>query len=165
MLHGRVLDYGCGIGDFLRFRHKSSGVDINPYSVDYCKSRGLDAQLVKDGMIPHPESSFDSVVMDNVLEHIPSVGVGRVIAEVMRVLRPGGRLLIGVPGIRGYAADADHKCFYTESDVIKLLSTYGASPKHVLHAPLRSQWASRHMNQYCIYIAFESRSIDMYRPA
>jgi len=156
MLQGRVLDYGCGIGDFLSFRNNSSGVDINQYGVDYCKSRGLEVQLVKDGIIPHPESSVDSVIMDNVLEHIPPADVDRTIGEIMRVLRPGGTLLIGVPGIRGYAADSDHKCFYTETDVINLLSGYGANPKDVLHAPLRSQWANRHMSQFCVYISFET---------
>lgn len=160
MLQGRVLDYGCGIGDFLRYRHNSSGVDINQYGVDYCKSRGLDVQLAKGGMIPHPESSFDSVILDNVLEHIPPVDVDRVIGEIMRVLQPGGRLLIGVPGIKGYAADCDHKRFYTETDVINLLSRYGASPVKTLHMPLRSKWATRHLSQYCVYISFECSDID-----
>ena len=155
MLEGRVLDYGCGIGDFLYYRDNSSGVDINRFGVDHCKSRGLDVRLVKDGVIPHPESSFDSVILDNVLEHVPPADVDRTIDEVMRVLRPGGTLLIGVPGIRGYKADSDHKCFYTEADVIQLIAGYGAWPKKVLHAPLRSHWANRHMSQYCIYISFE----------
>ncbi|HYQ72778.1 MAG TPA: class I SAM-dependent methyltransferase [Gammaproteobacteria bacterium] len=164
MLQGRVLDYGCGIGDFLRYRDNSSGVDINQYGVDYCKSLGLDVQLAKGGMIPHPESSFDSVILDNVLEHIPPVDVDRVIGEIMRVLRPGGRLLIGVPGIKGYAADNDHKRFYTETDVINLLSPYGANPLQTLHAPLRSKWATQHLSQYCIYISFECGSRDTPHP-
>jgi SAM-dependent methyltransferase len=155
MLAGRILDYGCGIGDFLFYRKNSSGVDINQHGVDYCKSRGLDVRLVTDGIIPHTESSFDSVILDNVLEHIPPADVDRTLDEIMRVLRPGGTLLVGVPGIKGYAADSDHKCFYTESDVISLLAGYGAIPKKVLHAPFRSQWANRHMSQYCVYIAFK----------
>jgi len=155
MLSGRILDFGCGLGDFLKYRKHSVGVDVNQQLVDYCQSQGLDARLLEDGRIPYPESSFDSVVMDNVLEHIPELDAGNVIKEIMRVLRPNGTLLVGVPGRKGYAADSDHKCFYTGPDLKALLSRHGGRLVKTRHMPLWFPGVDKYLRQYCIYAAFE----------
>lgn len=155
MLPGRVLDFGCGIGDFLKYRKHSVGVDVNQQLVDYCQSQGLDARLIEDGCIPYPESSFDSVVMDNVLEHIPELDAGNVIKEIMRVLRPNGTLLVGVPGRKGYAADSDHKCFYAGPDLESLVVRHGGRLVKTRHMPLWFPGVDKYLRQYCIYAAFE----------
>ena len=69
-LHGRTVDVGCGIGDFLQFRPNTIGVDINAHTVAYCKARGLDARLMEPDVLPFEDGSFDSALMDNWLEHI-----------------------------------------------------------------------------------------------
>lgn len=155
MLHGRVLDFGCGIGDFLKYMKNSVGVDVNQQLVDYCQSCDLDASLIRDGCISYPDSSFDSVVMDNVLEHISEADADRVIGEIMRVLRPSGTLLVGVPGQKGYAADSDHKCFYTVQDLESLLNRHGCRLVKTRHMPLRFPGFDKHLSQYCIYSSFE----------
>ncbi len=153
-LEGRVLDFGCGIGDFLRFRPGTTGVDINPHNVGFCRDRGLDARLIEDGHIPFPDRSFDAAVMDNVLEHIPESSVDGVMRELLRVLRPGGLLLIGVPGEKGYAADDDHRCFYAEGDLVALLGRHGCRLVKVFHMPLRLPRLRHMLSQYCIYALF-----------
>jgi SAM-dependent methyltransferase len=155
MVHGRVLDFGCGIGDFLQYMKGSVGIDVNQQLVGYCQSLGLDARLIKDGSIPYPDSSFDSVVMDNVLEHIPQADAGRVIAEIMRVLSQSGTLLIGVPGSKGYAADPDHKCFYTLQDLDVLLNSHGCRRVKTRYMPIRFPGLDKHLSQYCIYSVFK----------
>jgi SAM-dependent methyltransferase len=92
--------------------------------------------------------------MDNVLEHIPSQRADAVIDEVLRVLKPGGTLLIGVPGRKGYAADPDHKCFYGESDLEQLMSAHGCRMRKLIHMPIGGAFADKHLTQYCIYAAF-----------
>ena len=38
---GRVLDVGCGIGDFVRLTKNAVGIDINPFNVEFCKKMVL----------------------------------------------------------------------------------------------------------------------------
>jgi len=84
-LHGRTVDVGCGIGDFLQFRPNTIGVDINAHTVAYCKARGLDARLMEPDVLPFEDASFDSALMDNVLEHIAEPAA--LLRELRRVLR------------------------------------------------------------------------------
>lgn len=154
MLHGKILDFGCGIGDFLKYMKNSAGVDVNQQLVSYCQSHGLDARLIRDGCIPYPDASFDSVVMDNVLEHIPESDADEVIKDIMRVLRPNGTLLVGVPGQKGYTADSDHKCFYTGPDLEVLLHRRGGRLVKTRRMPLWFPGVDKYLRQYCIYAAF-----------
>ncbi len=152
-LFGRVLDVGCGIGDFLDFRPGAIGLDINPYAVEWCKKRGLDARLMEVDHLPFSNDSFDGVVLDNVLEHLAIPD--KLIAEIERVLVPGGRVLIGVPGKRGYAADSDHKKFYSEEDLKKTMYEKGFSCKEFFFMPVKSGILDSFLPQYCLYGVFE----------
>ena len=151
-LRGRVLDVGCGIGDFLAFRKSTIGVDINPLLVDWCRQRGLPASLMAPDVLPFGDQEFDGVVLDTVLEHlddpVPLLG------EVHRVLRPGGTFIVGVPGEKGYALDADHRRYYSKADLNACLASAGFATRTILHMPLRSGWLSRRMRQCCLYGIF-----------
>lgn len=151
-LEGRVLDIGCGIGDFLAFRPGTIGVDINPRLVDWCRQRGLDAHAMPVDQLPVEDASFDGAVLDNVLEHIADPMP--LLAEAKRVLRPGGTLLIGVPGRRGYAADPDHKVFYDADSLIETLGAAGFARGRLFAMPLPWGWLDRMIPQYCLYGTF-----------
>jgi SAM-dependent methyltransferase len=153
-LKGRTLDIGCGIGDMLRFRPGTIGVDINPRNVDYCRQLGFEARVMIPDELPFATGSFDSAILDNVLEHI--VDPAPLLAEVRRVLRPGGSFVVGVPGQRGYASDDDHKVFYDEAGLKARLVVAGFTPGRVHHIPLRSAWLDRKMRQYCVYGVFSN---------
>jgi SAM-dependent methyltransferase len=46
LLKGRVINFGCGVGELLqRLPVDSVGLDINPASVAYCRSKALDVRL------------------------------------------------------------------------------------------------------------------------
>jgi SAM-dependent methyltransferase len=153
-LTGRLLDVGCGIGDMVAFRANSVGVDINPRNVEYCRERGLEAKVMDTDVLPFDDAGFDSVLLDNVLEHI--VEPAPLLREIRRVLRPGSRLLVGVPGIHGWDSDPDHKIRYDEAALSACIGTQGFVLRELFHTPLmRSDWLSRHVRQYCIYGAFE----------
>ena len=153
-LRGRCLDVGCGIGDMLAYRGcETVGVDINQSNVAYCRTRGLSAQVMDVDRLPFGECEFDSVLMDNVLEHIP--GPAPLLAEANRVLRRQGRLLVGVPGRRGWASDPDHKVFYDENSLRECVSASGFTLTECFHTPLwRSSFLDRHVRQYCVYGLF-----------
>jgi SAM-dependent methyltransferase len=149
-LNGVVLDIGCGVGDFLSYRARSVGVDINPCNVEYCRQLALDARVMEDDQLPIDDLTFDTVLLDNVLEHIDTPEP--LLFEIARVLRPSGSLIIGVPGVRGYSCDTDHVQFYDEKDLIYLARRTGFSIVYFFYMPLwRSNWLSRHVRQYCIY--------------
>ena len=153
-LPGRCLDVGCGIGDMLTFRIGDTvGVDVNPRTVAYCRSRGAVAFTMEPDRLPFEAGEFDSALLDNVLEHIEQPVP--LLAEVHRVIKPGGQVLIGVPGQRGWDSDADHKVFYDEAGLQRCLGEAGFATLEVFHAPLwRSAWLDRRMRQYCIYGLF-----------
>jgi SAM-dependent methyltransferase len=152
-LCGRTLDVGCGIGDMLVHRPNTIGVDVNPHTVALCRSRGVEAVQMDPDRLPFAASEFDSVLMDNVLEHIAQPRP--LLHEVRRVLRAGGRFLVGVPGRRGWDSDADHKVFYDQSSLAACVESAGFTRMEFFHAPLwRSAWLDRHLRQYCLYGLF-----------
>lgn len=154
-LSGRMLDVGCGIGDMLRYRPQTVGVDVNPRAIAYCRGRGLTAQQMKPDQLPFPDAVFDSVVLDNVLEHLERPEP--LLAEIRRVVRPGGIFLVGVPGERGFACDPDHKHHYPETTLVRCMQTAGFEPEKLFHQPFRSRLLDRHFRYYAIYGVFRRR--------
>ncbi len=152
-LRGLTLDLGCGIGDFLSYRSGSVGVDINPATVDWCQRQGLNAHLMNPDALPFEEASFDSVVLDNVLEHLSEPNP--LLKEIFRVLRSSGILVVGVPGNRGFLSDPDHKVFYDETSLVSTLRDAQFSLLRVFHMPFKSEFLNKRMRQYCVYGVFQ----------
>ncbi len=153
-LIGRTLDIGCGIGDMLAYRNNTVGVDINPHTVAFCKARSTEAFLMNSDTLPFNAMEFSSVLMDNVLEHLDEPVP--LLTEVSRVLSAKGRLLIGVPGLKGFNSDPDHKVQYDQISLVKLVEPLGFSHLETFHTPLfQSDWLDRNVRQYCIYALFE----------
>jgi SAM-dependent methyltransferase len=95
-----VLDVGCGDGHFASITFPqplSAGVDPAPDVLREAHRRGsyrLLAQALGDAL-PYASASFATVISNSVLEHIPDVDP--VLAEIARVLIPGGRFIFCVP--------------------------------------------------------------------
>ena len=92
----RVLDVGCGDGQISRLAvalgaEHVVGVDPTWKQVRVAQQRGGGAVFARSGAatLPFPDHSFDAVVACLVFEHIRDVD--EAIAEVARVLQPGGR--------------------------------------------------------------------------
>jgi dolichol-phosphate mannosyltransferase len=93
---GRVLDVGCGSSRILsRLPAGSVGVDILMRKLRY--ARQLMPRLVAASgfALPFPDASFPCVVCSQVIEHVPKDSP--ILSELMRVLAPGGRLVLGTP--------------------------------------------------------------------
>lgn len=93
-----ILDAGCGTG--LNLRHLpagSVGLDINPRNVETVAQRlPLQRCILGDvEAMPFEDDSFGTVVCTEVLEHVPEPR--RALAEIRRVLAPGGVLIGSVP--------------------------------------------------------------------
>ena len=152
-LKGEALDVGCGMGDMLAFRPRTVGVDVNPHAVAFCRQRGLNAVSMEPDRLPFDAARCDSATLDNVLEHLDEPRP--LLSEIYRVLKPGGVLVVGVPGRRGYDWDADHKVFYDEAALRSTLQGAGFSTRSVFHVPWHSEVLSSRLRQYCLYASFD----------
>ena len=152
-LSGTVLDVGCGIGDMVRHRPLTVGVDVNPKAVSFCQRQGLRVQLMQPDRLPFADGEFDGAVLDNVLEHLERPEP--LLAEVHRVLRAAGTFVAGVPGECGFESDSDHKRHYSEDALIHALRSAGFQPSRIFHQPFRSRILDRHFLYYAIYGVFQ----------
>jgi len=95
---GRALDAACGTGRhaaFLATRgHRVTGVDTSPAMLARARARVPEAALAVGSLaaLPIPTASVDLAVCALALMHLPEIGPA--IAELRRVLRPGGRLIL-----------------------------------------------------------------------
>ena len=103
------------------------GIDINKFNVNYVNSKGLKARIIpKTNIFPLEDSSFSSILCDQVLEHIDDPST--LISEMHKVLEYPKKIIIGLRE-KGYKADPDHKKFYTPKSAIKLIEN-NKSLKH-----------------------------------
>jgi SAM-dependent methyltransferase len=98
-----VLDIGCGDGHYAAAAFPEgldAGIDITRPIVAEAAQHGPYRSLaVADGTrLPYAGAAFRTVVSNCVIEHIPNIE--GLVAEVSRVLAPGGRFIFSVPGER-----------------------------------------------------------------
>jgi SAM-dependent methyltransferase len=94
LLHGRLLDVGCGSKPYARYFNVDQYVGLD---IDTSRTRSLGiADHYYDGhRFPFESSSFDSILCNQVLEHV--FNPNEFLAEMNRVLKPGGGVLLTVP--------------------------------------------------------------------
>ena len=110
---GRTLELGCGIGRVLSFLDDGVGVDHNADSIAVARERGFTAWTTEEwATCPDAvESSFDSLVLAHVLEHVDEPTGDEILREYLPYLRPSARLVLICPQERGYTTDATHVRF------------------------------------------------------
>lgn len=94
----RVLDAGCGIGLMLEDLSEVFdvvGVDLAADYVEHAKARGLDARQAWLEELPFADDEFDAAVCCDVFEHVLKPEL--VLAELRRVVKPGGHIIARVP--------------------------------------------------------------------
>ena len=163
----RVLDMGCGAGRhaFALYRR---GADVTALDMDAGELKdvaGMLAAMDEAGeapsgaqgravrgtayALPFRDGAFDRVVASEVLEHLPQDR--QAMAELARVLRPGGLLAVTVPrwgpelvcwalSSAYHEAEGGHVRIYRGSELLRRLTAQGLEPvgvhhAHGLHAP------------------------------
>jgi len=136
---GRLLDVGCAGGYFMqRATHagfEAHGIDLAPWVEALAIRRGV--ANVRTGLlrdVRFPDSSFDVVHASQVLEHIPQPV--EELAEIRRILRPGGLLYINVPNYQCLSivlgrddfelnTPPEHVAYFTPRTLARLVSSAG----------------------------------------
>jgi SAM-dependent methyltransferase len=161
---GKILDVGCGSGWFLeKMKSKGwevTGVEPSDAAGKLGRSRGLriiTGTLEEAGL---PSDHFDYVRANHSFEHMPDPN--HALDEMRRLLRPKGKLLIGVPNFDGlvprafgkywwHLAPPVHLHAFSPSTLRRLLKKHGFRVERVTHnsdlaGPLGSLviWKNRH---------------------
>ena len=102
MKPGRLLDVGCGMGEFAAGMAKlgwdAYGIDFDAAAISVAERQtGLKVEVGSLAEQNYPSESFDAITMSNVIEHVPDPV--ETFDECFRVLRKGGRLVIITPNI------------------------------------------------------------------
>ncbi|MFE9805861.1 class I SAM-dependent methyltransferase [Streptomyces sp. NPDC005227] len=163
----RVLDLGCGAGRhaFECYRRGAQVVALDQNGEEIREVAKWFAAMKEAGeapagatatamegdalALPFPDESFDVVIISEVMEHIPDDK--GVLAEMVRVLRPGGRIAITVPRygpekVCWSLSDAYHevegghiRIYKADELLAKIreagLRPYGSHHAHALHSP------------------------------
>jgi SAM-dependent methyltransferase len=147
LLRGKkVVDVGCGAGDYLQFCGPGSvGVDLSPDGLAAARARGLFVldHDVNKMPLPLAAESFHVVLLSHVLEHVNAPLA--LLREANRLLYPGGRIIIGLPIEDGlysrlrmdyYGGEEGHLYSFSTKNLEKLLRLCGFSaPRVSCHLP------------------------------
>ncbi len=118
---GKILDIGAGTGDFLLECKNQNWEILGIEPNDKAKGIALGKGIKFGDTIEKLESnSFDVITMWHVLEHVPDVE--HQVAELKRLLKPSGTIIIAVPNFKSYDANY-YKEFWAAYDV----------PRHLWH--------------------------------
>jgi 2-polyprenyl-3-methyl-5-hydroxy-6-metoxy-1,4-benzoquinol methylase len=146
-----LLDVGCGSGTLLGLLKQRGfrplGVDFSAEAARIAETEnGVRVVVGSLDQAGFPDQSFDVVTLFHVMEHVTNPR--SVLAEVSRILKPGGTLVLQVPnidswqfkafGVKWYGLDLPrHVIDYSREAMLKLLKESGFVPRRVKHFNLR----------------------------
>ena len=133
---GKLLDIGCGVGDFLcQVKHQGwevTGIEPSDQAKDIAEKRLGIRPLAPEDSVTLPSASFDVITLWHVLEHVDDLKFQT--SEITRLLKPGGRLVIALPNFQSFDCQY-YKDKWAAWDV----------PRHLNHfspETLKSIWVS-----------------------
>ncbi len=162
---GPTLDFGCGVGELLRILPPGSiGLEVNPVAVAYCRAQGLEVSLYdpeQDGyrLQQVPEQVYSTFTMNHVLEHIDSAGeAAHILFSSCRRLGIR-RLVLTVPGSKGYQSDATHRTFIDQAYLEKtgVLDHPDYQLVKAKYFPFNTSWMGRYFTHNELRLIFDAR--------
>jgi SAM-dependent methyltransferase len=135
-----LLDLGAGYGDFSRFAKAGAkwALEMNPDLIPHWEESVR--PLIQSALDPLPleSDSLGTVFASNFFEHFSGSDGARILSEISRVLKPGGRLIVVQPNFRleprRYFDDYTHQTIYTDEGFCGFLA---ASGFRVIHSEPR----------------------------
>jgi SAM-dependent methyltransferase len=140
-----ILDFGCGCGRIARWWADLPGpavfgCDPNRQLVHWCRAHlpFLNAATSEDEPpLPYPDASFDFAYALSIFTHLPAERAGPWMAELRRVLRPGGHLLFTTAGeaYRDRLSPAEADRYARGEEVVQFDTAAGTNLCIVYHSP------------------------------
>ena len=128
----RLLDTGSGTGfNLVALSRLGSavGVDLSPEAIRFCRERGVRVARASLLALPFAAGVFDAVTSFDVIYHDWVSDDRAAVAEMVRVLRPGGALLVRVPALEALRGAHDAEVLtrrrYTRGELVALLEGCG----------------------------------------
>lgn len=125
----KILEVGCFSGenmDILKKYGDVYGVDNSRKAIQKAKEKGLNVFLADATKLPFKDSTFDIVLMLDILEHLKDDG--KTINEARRVLKEDGILMITVPAFKWLWGEHDevnkHLRRYSKKDILTLINGF-----------------------------------------
>lgn len=144
---GPILDLGCGTGLLVEcaqcFGLDAQGLDASPEAIAIGRARSEGLPIVTHDLsqpLPVADASVQSVVMNQVIEHLGLAVAEAVLREALRVLRPGGMIYVASPcryNRRERDADPTHVHLFTPRELRSLLKRIGFTDVQQMDAPFR----------------------------
>jgi 2-polyprenyl-3-methyl-5-hydroxy-6-metoxy-1,4-benzoquinol methylase len=134
--HGALLDVGVGTGLnaalFAKAGYSVTGIEPSADAISFAKQKAPSVHIIETTFPSSdiPSDTYDVVVMLDVLEHLDDDRAG--LAEVRRVLKPGGVLLVTVPAFAflwsGHDELAHHHRRYRRGELVRKFVSAGLTP-------------------------------------
>jgi SAM-dependent methyltransferase len=164
----KILDLGCGYGAYslalLKQGRSCVGCDVNLQYLKTAVASGLPA-VAALGPLPFPDKSFDTVLLFEVIEHVPPIEA--LLEEAFRVARRN--VLVTVPNaedlelLKGndvtyaHMLSSDHVHFFDPASLSKLLGRFGGNVQVERGDPIYPFWfLSRSGGYYALRVLYRS---------
>ncbi len=167
---GKILDLGCGRGEFLRGFIRCGlngyGVDLSSMAKSICpEAKNLQSDIENEPL-PYNDNSFDVVFSKSVLEHFyyPE----KLVMEIYRVLKPGGLVITMVPDwesvYKTFYDDYTHRTPFTLTSLKNIFSINGFDEVKVeKFRQLPFLWSLPWLHPFCSLVALMApRSLRPY---
>jgi len=124
-INGRIVDFGCGMGQNIYKLPNAMGYDISNFAVEFCRRKGINATTHLEDI---PNEAFDVVFSSHALEHHPHPKT--MVEDMYAKLKPGKKLVLVIPherhGKSGFELDLNqHLYSWNFRTINNLLLTSG----------------------------------------
>jgi predicted TPR repeat methyltransferase len=150
---GRMLDVGCGWGDFaINLRDRGwqvSVTEINAASLEKLRAMNIEAKTPDEAMRDGFGHPFDAITCWHVLEHV--LQPAELVRWVRRILAPGGLFQVTVPSLSSWQAQLGgrnwlhldvprHRYHFSQQTLRRILEDNGFEPIHTSTFAFEYDW-------------------------